>query len=390
MNDMRVRIVGGGPAGLYFAYLLKRDRPGHDVHVIEKNPRDATFGFGVVFSDRALEFLRKDDEDTYQYLMPHMEYWPDLKIFHKDEPIPIDGNGFAAIGRLDFLNLLQARCEHIGVRLSFNSTVRSMDELSNADLVVAANGANSFIRQMYSKEFGSSERRLRNPFIWFGTTKPFDCLSLTFRQNDDGVFCAHHYRYSPKRSTFIVETNQATYERAGLKGLSDRETRAYCETVFAEDLEGHSLLSNKSIWRWFPQVWNQRWSFNNIVLVGDALHTAHFSIGSGTRLAMEDAIALFKAINAHPDDQATAFAHFEKKRRPTLEKLVDAAAASASWYERMAEAMHNFKPYEFAHSYMTRTGRISDDKLKELAPQFMARYTKAKAILTAGGAPSRR
>ena len=371
---MRISVIGGGPAGLYFAYLLKRDQPEQDVHVIEQNPRDATFGFGVVFSDRALEFLRKDDEDTYQYLMPHMEYWPDLKIVHNDEPIPIDGNGFAAIGRLEFLNLLQARCEQIGVKLSFNNTVRSLDEVSSADLVVAADGVNSFVRQINSQKFGSSECRLNNPFIWFGTTKPFDCLSLTFRKNDDGVFCAHHYRYSAKRSTFIVETNQVTYERAGLKHLSDSETRAYCEKVFTKDLEGHPLLSNKSVWRWFPQIWNERWSFNNVVLVGDALHTAHFSIGSGTRLAMEDATALFKAIKAHPHDLTAAFVHYEKNRRPTLEKLVDAAAASASWYERMAKTMSKLKPYEFAHSYMTRTGRVSDDKLKELAPRFMARY----------------
>ena len=390
MNNMRVRVIGGGPAGLYFAYLLKRDQPEYDVQVIEQNPQDATFGFGVVFSNRALEFLRKDDEDTYKYLMPHMEYWTDLKIVHKDEPIPIDGNGFAAIGRLEFLNLLQARCQQIDVRLCFNNTVQSLDQTSNADLVVAADGVNSFVRRMYSEQFGSLEHRLNNPFIWFGTTKLFDCLSLTFRENDDGVFCAHHYRYSSERSTFIVETDLATYERAGFKNLSDSETRSYCETVFAKDLKGHPLLSNKSVWRWFPQIWNERWSFDNVVLVGDALHTAHFSIGSGTRLAMEDAIALFKAIQTHPHDPAAAFTHYEKKRRPTLEKLVDAATASANWYEQMAETMHKLRPYEFAHSYMTRTGRVSDEKLKELAPRFMGRYSKAKAILTVGSAPTAR
>ena len=374
---MRVRVIGGGPAGLYLAYLLKSDQPEHDVHVIEQNPRDATFGFGVVFSDRALEFLRTDDEDTYQYLMPHVEHWPDLKIVHKDESIPIDGNGFAAIGRLEFLNLLQERCQRIGVQLSFNNTVKSLDEVSSADLIVAADGVNSTIRHIYRSEFGSSRHRLSNPFIWYGTTKVFNCLTLTFRENEDGVFCAHHYRYSSKKSTFIVETNQATYERASFNDLSDSETRAYCEKVFAKDLDGESLLSNKSAWRRFPQIWNEHWSFNNIVLVGDASHSAHFSIGSGTRLAMEDATALFKAIKSHPDDLPAAFAHYEKSRRPTLEKLVDAAAASANWYERMAETMHKLGPYEFAHSYMTRTGRISDDRLKEIAPRFMASYTKA-------------
>ena len=293
---MKIAVIGGGPAGLYFSYLMKRDDSAHDITVIEQNPRDATFGFGVVFSERALEFLRADDEDTYQCLMPHMEAWPDLKIVHKDEHMAIDGNGFTAIGRLELLQLLQARCESVGVVLKFDSVVHSRDELEDADLIVAADGVNSFIRRAYADQFQASETQLQNPFVWYGTTQLFDCLSLTFRENDHGVFCAHHYRYSPTMSTFLVETDPATFANAGFAQMDDAQSRAYCEAVFVRDLDGHKLVSNKSDWRWFPQIWNERWSTGNIVLLGDALHTAHFSIGSGTRLAMEDAIALFKAM----------------------------------------------------------------------------------------------
>lgn len=375
---MKIVVIGAGPAGLYFSYLMKRDDPALDITVIEQNPRDATFGFGVVFSERALEFLRADDEDTYQYLMPHMESWPDLKIVHKDQHMAIDGNGFTAIGRLEFLNLLQARCESVGVTLEFNRVVKSLDGFADADLIVAADGVNSFIRRSNEAAFRVSETQMDNAFVWFGTTKLFDCLSLTFRENDDGVFVAHHYRYSPAMSTFIVETDADTYKNAGFDRMNDADTRAYCEAVFAPDLDGHPLVSNKSAWRWFPQIWNERWSAGNIVLLGDALHTAHFSIGSGTRLAMEDAIALNKAMGECLPDVRAGLARYDEIRRPALEKLVDAAVASAHWYERMAELMRTLEPYEFARSYMTRTGRVSDERLAKIAPKFMESYAQHK------------
>ena len=376
---MKIAVIGGGPAGLYFSYLMKRDNPAYEIRVIEQNPRDATFGFGVVFSDRALEFLRADDEDTYQYLMPHMESWPDLKIVHKDTSMAIDGNGFAAIGRLAFLNLLQARCESVGVVLEFDRVVRSVDDLSDADLIVAADGVNSSVRRSLAAAFQASETQLQNPFIWFGTTKLFDSLSLTFRETREGVFCAHHYRYGATMSTFIVETDADTFDTAGFAAMSEDASRAYCEAVFAADLDGHGLVSNKSQWRWFPQIWNERWSTGNIVLLGDALHTAHFSIGSGTRLAMEDAIALHQALRGRQTDPAAALARYEEIRRPRLEKLVDAAVASAHWYEQMAEKMRTLEPYEFARSYMTRTGRVSDERLQKIAPKFMERYAHHRA-----------
>lgn len=370
---MRIAVVGAGPAGLYFSYLMKRDDPAHEIRVFEQNPRDATFGFGVVFSDRALEFLRDDDDDTYRYLMPHMQSWPDLKIVHRDQEVPIDGNGFAAIGRLELLRLLGARAEAAGVAIAFERPVRSVEELGEFDLIVGADGVNSMLRRGHAAAFGASEGRLGNRYIWYGTGKRFDCLTLTFRQYAQGVLCAHHYRYAPAMSTFIVECDAPTWERAGFAGMSDAEARAHCEAVFAPDLDGHPLVSNASVWRIFPSIRNARWQAGNMVLTGDALRTVHFSIGSGTRLAMEDAIALAAALRRHPDDPAAAFADYREARAPAVETLVAAADMSARWYQRMGETMC-LDAYDFAYDYMTRTGRVSDRRLARIAPSFMARY----------------
>ena len=352
---------------------MKRDDRGHEIRVYERNPRSATFGFGVVFSHRALEFLRSDDADVYGYLMPHMETWRDLTIVHRDQRVPIDGNGFAAIGRLELLNLMQARVAELGVEIDYEHAVESLDDVADADLIVAADGVNSVVRRINAEAFHASVDFGLNKFIWYGATKPFDSLTLTFRHSDDGVFCAHHYRYSPTMSTFIIEVDAATWDRAGFPSMSAEDTIAYCERVFAPDLDGHPLVSNNSNWRNFPVVWNDRWSFSNVVLMGDALRTAHFSIGSGTRLAMEDAAALFKAIKQQPEDLAGALARYQEMRRPPVEKICSAANVSRRWYERMAELMA-LDPYDFAHGYMMRTGRVGEDQLSEIAPNFMARY----------------
>jgi 2-polyprenyl-6-methoxyphenol hydroxylase-like FAD-dependent oxidoreductase len=380
---MKIAIVGGGPAGLYFADLMKRDDPSHDIHVYERNPEGATWGFGVVFSDRALEFLRTDDEDLYRVLRPNMETWPDLTLVHREQRIAIDGNGFSAIGRLRLLTLLQARARARGVELHFESEIAALDaapEISDADLIVAADGANSLLRNGARDQFGTAIQFRSNRFIWYGTTKPFDSLTLTFRTNPDGVFCAHHYRYEARMSTFLIEVDAATFERAGFGLMCAEETRRYCEDVFAADLDGHALVSNKSNWRNFPAIWNENWSAGKVVLLGDALRTAHFSIGSGTRLALEDAVALNKAFaetgGGAGGDIAAAFARFEALRRPPSGAIRAAAEVSAGWYEGMAELM-DLAPYDFAHSYMTRTGRVSDTDLEKIAPRFMADYRRA-------------
>ena len=374
---MKIRIIGGGPAGLYFASLMKREDPAHDIVIYERGPRDATWGFGVVFSDRALEFLRADDEAMYQRLMPRMQTWPNLTIVHNDTRIPIAGNGFAAIGRLELLSLLYAHAEALGVRIEFDSEVTALDQpaLAGADLVVAANGAFSWVRNENADKFGTESDLRRNRFIWFGTSKAFDSLSLTFRETGHGVFCAHHYRYSPRMSTFLVEVTDATWQHAGFADMSEEETIRHCEQVFAKDLDGESILSNKSYWRQFPAVSNRQWSVGNVVLMGDALRTAHFSIGSGTRLAMEDAIALWKGLR-DTKSLAEGLALYQERRLPPMTKILDAANASIRWYERMDELIH-LSPLDFAYSYMTRTGRVDHSEVTRRDPQLAVAWERS-------------
>jgi 2-polyprenyl-6-methoxyphenol hydroxylase-like FAD-dependent oxidoreductase len=370
---MRIRVLGAGPAGLYFASLWKKRHPNADVRLYEQNPPDATWGFGVVFSERALEFLRADDPETYELITPRMESWRDITLVHEGEAVPIDGVGFAAIGRLELLQLLQQRARAVGVVPEFGRAIRSLDELGAADLIVGADGLNSLVRTTHEQAFGTTLSYLENKFAWYGTTQRFETLTLTFVRTPEGTLTAHHYRYSPTMSTFIVEVDRPTWDRAGFATMSAADTRAYCERAFAQTLEGHSLVSNNTYWRNFPQLSNRRWSHGNAVLVGDALHTAHFSIGSGTRLAMEDVIALVKALEEAPDDLRGAFARYEAARRPILEKLVAAANASAHWHEHFPEHMQ-LTPREFAMSYIRRSGRVDAMRLAEMSPRFMAYY----------------
>lgn len=374
---MRILIIGAGPAGLYLAYLLRRRRPAADVTVIEQNPANATFGFGVVFSDRALEFLREDDPDTYAAITPQMESWNDITLVHKNERIVIDGIGFAAIGRLKLLQLLQERARDVGVNLQFERAAVSLDEFADANLIVGADGVNSLIRRTFATEFGASVTLMNNRFAWFGTSRAFETLTQTFRHTPIGDFNAHHYRYAPGRSTFIVEVDEATFARAGFERMDEGDARALCEKVFADALGGARLISNNSIWRRFPQVKNERWHHGKYVLIGDALHTAHFSIGSGTRLAMEDAIALERALRENGDDVETALPAFESARRPIVEKIVNAARASAGWYEEFATHM-KLAPLDFAMDYIQRSGRIDIERLRTISPQFIARYQAAR------------
>jgi 2-polyprenyl-6-methoxyphenol hydroxylase-like FAD-dependent oxidoreductase len=367
---MRIGIVGAGPAGLLFALLAKRRRPDAAIQVVEQNARDATFGFGVVFSHGALAFLACDAPAMHARLEQVMETWPMQRIVHRDIRVDIDGNGFAAIGRLALLRLLQGECEHAGVDLRFGAVLDTLARFADCDLVVGADGVNSLVRRSYADRFQPRVEWLTNKFVWYGTTRPFDCLTLTFRRNEHGTFVAHHYRYAPDLSTFIVECDAATWHAAGFHAMSDEAARAYCERVFAPELDGHRLISNRSVWRNFPLLTNTCWSAGNVVLVGDALRTGHFSIGSGTRLAFDDAIALDRALGEGGDDIPRLVHAFERERRPVMEKLVAAANASSFWYERMADKMH-LSPVALAYDYMTRSGRMSDERLAELAPQFM-------------------
>ncbi|HET8727519.1 MAG TPA: FAD-dependent monooxygenase [Alphaproteobacteria bacterium] len=372
---MRIGVVGGGPSGLYFAYLMKRLDPDAAITVVEQNPKSATYGFGVVFSDKALTYLEAGDPRSFEIVSGAMETWPDLTIVQKDERVPIDGNGFSAIARLKLLNLLQGLCEEVGVRIEYESPLASLDRFQGFDLIVGADGANSLVRQFYADAFRPEISCLTNKFVWYGTAQVFDTLTLTFREHDGGAYVAHHYRYSPTMSTFIVECDAATWDRAGFAHMSDEESRTYCERIFAPDLGGHHLVSNKSIWRNFPVVTNRHWRRGNVVLIGDALRTVHFSIGSGTRLALEDAIVLRDAFAASGPDVPAALEQFEATRRPTVEKLLGAAANSFLWYESFAAKIHLDAP-ALAYDYMTRSGRVDDMRLRAIAPRFMTVYDR--------------
>jgi 2-polyprenyl-6-methoxyphenol hydroxylase-like FAD-dependent oxidoreductase len=360
---MKVLVAGGGPAGLYFSYLARRAHPGWRIRVVEQNPPDATFGFGVVFSDRALEFLRADDATTYGLITPELEAWVDLHVVHRGERHVIDGIGFNAIGRLPFLRFMQQQAASVGVEPEFNTPV---GDIAGYDLVVAADGANSAVRRL--RDFGTRISHCTNKFAWYGTPKRFEKLTQTFLKDERGAFNVHHYPHAADMSTFVTECDAATWQRAGFAAMDEAQTKACLERIYAPVLQGAPLVSNKSIWRNFPNVRNDRWWVDNIVLIGDALRTAHFSIGSGTRLAMEDAIALNKALGEHADVQA-ALRAFESARRPIVDKLVAAADSSAAWYDRFPEHM-NLSPRDFAWSYIQRSGRIDPERLAKISPEF--------------------
>lgn len=370
---MRIAVAGGGPAGLYFATLWKQRHPADTVRVFEQNPPDATFGFGVVFSDRALEFLRADDPETHDLITPEMETWEAMTLVHKGEKVTIDGVGFSSIGRLHLLQLLQERARAVGAELEFETAVPAPDDLADYDLIVASDGVNSAVRRGYEGDFDMSLSYLPNKFAWYGVAKPFDTLTQTFIETEYGPFNAHHYRYTPTMSTFLVECARETWEKAGFATMGEADSALKCAEIFTDTLDGKPLVTNKSNWRNFPLLWNDRWSHLNMVLVGDALHTAHFSIGSGTRLALEDVIALVGALEAQPDDLPAALLSYEDARKPIVQKIVNAATSSARWYEDFADHM-KLSPIEFGYAYMTRSGRIDDDRLRKLAPNFMAQY----------------
>jgi len=374
---MRVAIVGGGPAGLYLALLLKRQHPAYSVGVVEQNPADATFGFGVVFSQRALGFLREADPSSYADIEARLRTWPDQAIVHRDQEVRIDGLSFSGIARLELLQILQRHCRAHDVQLHFGHRLTDIRQLDNADLIVGADGVNSVVRQAYADQFEPLSEMVTNRYIWYATRQPFECLTLTFRENGDGAFVAHHYRYNEDNSTFIVECDAETFERAGLGTVSDDASRRYCEQLFAPELGGHALLSNRSSWLNYRAVTNRRWSYRNVVLIGDALRTVHFSVGSGTRMALQDAVVLAQALR-ETDDVERALRVFEDTHRPEVEEFLQVAAESYRWYESFRDKLA-LDPVPFTYDYVMRGGRISPSRLQERSPALAAAYADWRA-----------
>ena len=370
---MKIRIVGGGPAGLFYAYLMKRDDAGHDIRVYERDPEDATYGWGVVFSDIALAFVRDIAPELYDAMTAHQEVFDEMAVVHRGVHVTLAHNTFHRMARLDLLKALHAQCRKIGVEIVFDHRVDDPADLGPCDLIVAADGANSAIRTRYRDHFHPTLDERPNLLAWYGTTRLFDALSLIFRQNQDGLLIAHTYRYSPTHSTFLVECDPVTFAKAGLARMSEAESLAYCERVFAEDLQAHPLLSNRSTWFRYTIVKNERWYHDRVVLLGDALRTGHPSVGSGTRLAMQDSIALFGACKACGDDVPAMLAEFVRVRQPGSDALQNAAIKSTEWYENLGPKLA-LDPISFAYDYVTRSGRVDHADVQKRDPELARAY----------------
>ena len=379
---MRIVVVGGGPAGLYFSILMKRAARSHDVRVYERNRPEDTFGFGVVFSDQTIAEIESADRKTYEEITKRFIHWDDIDIHYRGEVVRSTGHGFSGISRRRLLTVLQRRAAELGVDLRCDEEVASLERFADADLIVGADGANSFVRALRADAFQPSVDLRPNRFVWLGTTKPFPAFTFYFRNDPFGLWRVHAYQYAQGLSTFIVEVREETWRASGMDEATEEETVAHCEELFAEELAGHRLIRNRSsIWRRFPTVKTARWSVGNTVLLGDAAHTAHFSVGSGTRMAMLDAIALKEALEREAGAGRGAPAirrallSYEEERKPLVESLQRAAKASLHWFED-TERYFRLDPTQFAFTLITRSLRITHEDLRVRDPRFLARVDR--------------
>jgi anthraniloyl-CoA monooxygenase len=381
---MKIAVISGGPGGLYFALLTKKRLPDCEIDVYEQNRADDTFGFGVVFSDETLDEFLAADPQSYDAIRAGFAYWSDIVIEHKGERTVVGGNGFAGCSRQALLSLLQQRGRALGVRLHFSTPIdpETLDRrFGDCDLVVVAQGVNSTVRTRYAEEFGVRIVEQRNKFSWLGSTRPLDAFTFFFVETDKGHFCAHTYQYEAGRSTWVIETTPECWAACGFAAMSEIESAKYLEGVFAEALQGHAFTTNRSIWRSFPSVTCASWRHGKLALLGDAKATAHWSIGSGTKLAMECAAALSNAVAAHSDNVDAALAAYENERRAPVEITQHNAQVSLRWFEDMPR--HWEKPrYQFAFSLMSRAKALTWDNiglrdtgfLNDVEEEFYTRY----------------
>jgi anthraniloyl-CoA monooxygenase len=372
---MNIVSIGGGPSGLFFAILMKRLDPAHRIKVVERNGPDDTFGWGVVFSDETLGNIAEADPQTYAEITRRFAHWDAIDIHYRGEVLTSRGHGFSGLSRQVLLNILQQRAKSLGVELLYGVEIRDLDAYRHADLILGADGVNSRVRELHAAQFEPKLDWRPNKFIWLGTTRHFDAFTFLFKETEHGLWRVHAYRFDDRHSTFIVETTETAWRTAGLDRASEDETVAFCERLFAAELDGHRLLKNKAVWRNFPTVRNAHWSYRNIVLVGDAAHTAHFSIGSGTKLAMEDAIALSQALARH-GDLPKALAAYEEERRPVVESTQRAAQTSLQWFEETERYFGRLEPLQFAASLLTRSLRITHENLRLRDPGFVERIDR--------------
>lgn len=374
---MKLNIVGGGPSGLYFAILMKKQDAAHEITIYERNGPDDTFGWGVVFSGKTLANLREADAESHAEITSHFEAWDNVDVVQGDSKISIHGNSFSGIARLRLLKILQQRAQQLGIRLIFNHEIKDFETLrTSSDLLIGADGVNSGLRSFYSQYFLPDLDVRKHRYIWYGTHQLFHGLTLTFRENEAGVFASHSYKFSRDTSTFIVECDPETWQRAGFSNMNDDEMRSYLHTVFRRDLGDEPLLSNNSKWINFVRVKNRNWFFDNVALLGDALHTAHFSIGSGTKLAMEDAIEMARCFQRHPDVDE-ALAEFDRVRRPVIDNYQVAAGESMEWFENASRYI-GLSSWELAYSVMTRSGRVTLEDLRTRDPEFVRQYENSR------------
>jgi anthraniloyl-CoA monooxygenase len=366
---VRYAVIGGGPSGLYFALLTKKANPSDEVLVVERNPPDATFGWGVVFSEETLGALRDADYETYAEIGESFARWNAIDIYYRDTMVRSRGHVFTGISRKVLLNILQRRCRALGVRLEFEREVLDVGEFEGADLIVGADGINGLVRRTYGEFFKPQIATHPTKYVWFGSDLPLDAFTFIFRRNDDGLFQVHAYPFDARTCTFIVECPEAAWRHAGLDSASEADSIGYCEALFRPELRGRRLMSNRSLWVNFLTLRQESWHHGNVVLLGDAAHTAHFSIGSGTKLAMEDSIALVDALRRHRDLSA-ALNDYEMERQPIVERFQEAALESSSYFEHVSRYA-DFDPRQFAFNLLTRSRRITYINLTQRDPDLV-------------------